>query len=154
GQVLVVGGVSKSGNASVTRTGAPGATGDPLASLPLPGAPTLTSYGSKSFSGSSVTMIGPGGYSQISVSDTAQLTMTTGPYIVQSGGIAASGNAVIKFGAGSSIILEGGGLSVSVNAALSGTGVTIFNVGSSYNPATGTDGGSFGAVNFSGNGAV
>ncbi len=151
--VLVVGGVSKRGNASVTRTGTPGATGDPFASLPLPGAPSLTNYGSESVSGNSVATIGPGIYSQISVSGNAQLTMTAGTYIIGSGGFSASGNAVIKFGAGS-YILEGGGLSVSGNAAISGTGVTIFNVGSSYNPSTGTDGGSFGAVTLSGNGTV
>ena len=81
--------------------------------------------------------------------------MTAGTYIIQSGGFTASGNAVIKsIGAGPRIILEGGGLSVSGNAAVSGTGVTIFNVGSSYNPGTGTDGGTFGAVTLSGNGAV
>ena len=64
--------------------------------------------------------IGPGVYSQISVSGNSQLTMTAGTYIIQTGGFTASGNAVITLGAGSSIILEGGGLSVSGNAAIRG----------------------------------
>jgi Bacterial Ig-like domain (group 3)/MBG domain (YGX type)/NHL repeat len=153
--VDVHGGVQKSGNASFSPAPVTGAAAvaDPLVSLPLPGAPTLTKYGSESVSGNSVVTIGPGIYSQISVSGNGQLTMTAGTYIVQGGGFTASGNGVVKLGAGS-YILEGGGLSVSGNAAISGTGVTIFNVGSSYNPSTGTDGGSFGGVTLSGNGTV
>jgi hypothetical protein len=151
--VLVVGSVSKSGAASVTKTGTPGATGDPLASLPLPGSPTLTNYGSETVSGNSVATIGPGIYSQITVTGSGKLTMSPGTYIIQSGGFTASGAAVVSFGAGS-YILEGGGFSVTGSAAISGTGVTIFNVGSSYNPSTGTDGGSFGAVTLSGAGTV
>src|SRR5207253_1236689 len=37
GAVLVVGGVSSSGHAAVTKTGTPPLTNDPLAALPLPG---------------------------------------------------------------------------------------------------------------------
>src|SRR5207253_1539511 len=48
GTVLVVGGVSKSGNASVTKTGTLTATSDPLASLPLPGLAGLTNFGAVS----------------------------------------------------------------------------------------------------------
>ncbi len=151
----VHGGVQKTGNPSFSPAPVTGTAvvADPLASLPLPGAPSLTNYGSESVSGNSVATIGPGIYSQISVSGNAQLTMTAGTYIIQAGGFTASGNAVIKFGTGS-YILEGGGLSVSGDAAISGTGVTIFNVGSSYNPSNGTDGGTFGAVTLGGNGAV
>ncbi len=150
----VVGKVQKSGNASFSPAPVTGAAvaADPLASLPLPGAPSLANDGSKSVSGNSVATIGPGIYSQISVSGNGQLTMTAGTYMIGSGGFTASGNAVIKLGAGS-YILDGSGLSISGNAALSGAGVTIFNVGSSYNPATGYDDGSFGAVTFSGSGA-
>ena len=150
----VHGGVQKSGNASFSPVATTGAqiVSDPLASLVLPGAPTLTYCGSESVSGNSMAMIGPGVYSQISVSGNSQLTMTAGTYIIQTGGFTASGNAVITLGAGSSIILEGGGLSVSGNAAIRGTGATIFNVGSNYNPSNGTDGGNYGAVTLSGNG--
>ena len=58
----------------------------------------------------------------------------------------------MKFGAGVTFIIEGGGFSVSGNAAISGTGVTIFNAGSSYNASTERDGGTFGAITLSGNG--
>jgi len=154
--IQVHGGVQKSGNAlfgPAPVTGAP-AVPDPLASLPLPGAPSLPSDGAENVSGNSVVKINPGIYSKISVSGNANLTMTSGTYIIQGGGFTASGNAIVTFGAGSSLIIEGGGVSISGNASASGTGVTIFNVGSSDNPATGIDGGSFGAISVSGNGTI
>jgi hypothetical protein len=101
-QVLVGGGVSKSGNASVTKTGTPGATGDPLAGLT---APTYSGTGtSEILRGNSTATISPGVYSQITVSGNAQLTMNAGVYII-----------------------AGGGFSVSGNATITGSGVTIYN---------------------------
>ena len=154
--IQVHGGVQKNGNALFSPapvTGAP-AVPDPLASLPLPARPSLPSDGSESVSGNSVVTINPGIYSKISVSGNANLTMTSGTYIIQGGGFTASSNAIVTFGAGSSLIIEGGGVSISGNASVSGTRVTIFNVGSSYNPATGIDGGSFDAISVSGNGTI
>ncbi len=49
-------------------------------------------------------------------------------------------------------IIEGGGLSVSGNASLTGNGVLIFNAGSSYNGTT--DGGTFGSISLGGNGTI
>ena len=78
-----------------------------------------------SISGNSQRTISPGIYSQISVSGNARLTMTGGTYII-----------------------EGGGLTVSGNASISGTGVFIYNAGSNY-PSSG---GTFGGITLSGNG--
>ncbi len=47
-------------------------------------------------------------------------------------------------------IIEGGGFAVSGNAGVTGTGVTIYNAGSKF-PSTG---GTFGAINLSGNGTI
>ncbi len=125
----VHGGVQKSGNATFK----PGAVteaavvADPLAGLTLPSTSGLTNYGSENLSGNSKATIKPGIYSQITVSGNAVLTMNAGTYII-----------------------EGGGFTVSGNAAVSGSGVLIFNAGSNY-PSSG---GNFGAITLSGNGDV
>ncbi len=151
--VLVVGGVSKSGNASVTKTGTPGATGDPLAGLAYPTASYTGTPISENLSGSSTGSISPGLYSQISVSGNATLKLASGTYIIQGGGVNLSGNAIVT-SPGVTFIVEGGGFSVSGNATITGAGVTIFNAGSGYNASTGVDGGTFGALTLSGNASV
>ena len=124
----VHGGVHKSGNASFNPTPTAGAAvlADPLASLPIPTTPGLHNYGSESLSGNSSATIKPGIYSQISVSGNATLTLDSGMYII-----------------------EGGGFTVSGNASIAGTGVTIVNAGSKY-PNTG---GTYGGITVSGNGS-
>jgi PKD domain len=124
----VHGGVQKSGNASLSPTPVTGAptVADPFASLASPSTSGLTNYGSKSLSGNSSATINPGIYSQITISGNAALTMCAGTYII-----------------------EGGGLTVSGNASISGTGITIFNAGSRY-PTTG---GTYGSITLSGNGS-
>ncbi len=123
--VQVVGGVSKSGNAKVTKTGTPAATGDPLATLTAPSTTGLTNFGSVSLSGNSSQTLNPGIYSQIAASGNAKLTLNSGVYVI-----------------------KGGGLTVSGNAGISGAGVLIFNAGSNY-PNTG---GTYGSIALSGNG--
>ncbi|HVS34340.1 MAG TPA: matrixin family metalloprotease, partial [Gemmataceae bacterium] len=129
GGVLVAGGVSKSGNATVSTTGSPTTTSDPLAALPLPSVTGLTNYGAVQVAGNSSKTLCPGIYTSIQVSGNASVTLTCGTYII-----------------------EGGGLSVSGNANLSGSGVLIFNAGSSYNGTT--DGGTFGGISLGGNGTI
>ena len=127
----VAGGVQKSGNVSfspapVTRAAT---LADPLSGLgqSLPSTSGLTNFGSESLSGNSSATIRPGIYSQISVSGNAKLTLTSGLYII-----------------------EGGGFSVSGNASVTGSAVTIFNAGSKY-PTTG---GTYGSISLSGNGNI
>jgi hypothetical protein len=104
-QVLVVGGVSTSGSASVTKTGTPGDVGDPLAGLV---APTGGGSGvSVKLSGQSSQTIDPGVYREIKVSSDASLTLNPGVYFI-----------------------DGGGISVTGNGSLQGDGVTIYNAGS------------------------
>ncbi len=123
----VHGGVQKCGNASFSPAPVTGAAtlADPLSGLALPSASGLKNYGSESLSGNSSATIKPGIFRQISVSGNGTLTMSTGVYII-----------------------EGGGFSVSGNASVSGSGVTIFNAGSNY-PTTG---GTYGSITLSGNG--
>jgi hypothetical protein len=125
----VHGGVSKSGYVHFSPAPTTGAAvvSDPLSGLATPSTSGLTNYGSVSLSGNSKATIKPGIYSQISVSGNASLTMNAGLYII-----------------------EGGGFSVSVNASVSGTGVTIYNTGSNF-PSSG---GSYGAITLSGNGTI
>ena len=127
GTVQVVGGVSKSGNAQVTKTGVPASTNDPLSSLTSPGLTGLTNYGAVSVAGNTTRTLSPGVYTSIQLSGNANVTMSPGMYII-----------------------KGGGFTVSGNAGVSGSRVTIFNAGSNYNGST--DGGNFGGISLSGNG--
>ncbi len=124
----VHGGVQKSGNATFSPTPTTGAAtvADPLASLAEPSTSGLTNHGSESLSGNSSATIQPGIYSSISVSGNASLALNGGTYII-----------------------EGGGLSVSGNANISGSGVLIVNAGSDY-PSSG---GTYGSITLSGNGS-
>jgi hypothetical protein len=125
--IQVVGGVSKSGNATLN----PGATtggavvADPLASLHAPTTGLAPMKGPASYSSGSHPL-SPGIYSQISASGSASLVLSGGLYII-----------------------DGGGFTVSGNATITGSGVTIINAGSNY-PNTG---GSYGAISLSGNGS-
>jgi hypothetical protein len=133
--VLVVGGVSASGKAQVTKTSVPTTTNDPFSILGLPNPSGLPSNGPINVSGNSSMPLSPGIYPSIQVSGHGSVTLSPGWYII-----------------------EGGGLNVSGNGSLSGTGVTIFNVGSgySYNATTGvvTDGGTYGSIAMGGNGTI
>ena len=114
------GGVRKSGNAVVPAFTVSGSTADPLAGLTPP---TWSGTGSAvNVSGNSTQTINPGVYSSIKV----------------------AGNGVLKLNSGLYII-AGGGLSVTGNGSLKGTGVTIYNGGNA---------GSYGGIALSGNGTV
>ncbi len=123
----VHGGVSKIGNASFSPTPTTGAAvaADPYASLAEPSTSGLTNYGSESLSGNASATIKPGVYSGISVSGNGTLTLDSGLYVI-----------------------EGGGFSISGNASVTGSDVTIFNAGNKY-PTTG---GTYGGISLSGNG--
>ena len=106
----VAGGYTKASGESFCASPATGASSlaDPLAGLAIPSTSGLTNYGAMSLTSGSKT-INPGIYTSISVSNNASLTMNPGIYII-----------------------EGGGFTVSGNANVSGSGVTIFNAGSNY----------------------
>jgi hypothetical protein len=81
-------------------------------------------------SGSATTTIPPGIYPSITVSNSAKLTLASnGIYIIQ-----------------------GGGLSVSGAASISGTNVLIVNAGSNYPTIGGTQ--TYGAITLSNSGAI
>jgi hypothetical protein len=98
---------------------------DPLAGLTGPTTAGLTNYGSVSYSNGAHTL-NPGIYSRISASGNASLTLSPGVYL-----------------------LEGGGLTVTGNASVAGSGVTLYNTSSNYPSATG----SYGGTTLSGNGS-
>ena len=119
----VYGGVQKSASANFSPAAT---TGAPILSDPLLGLTAPTYSGtpiSENLSGSSKAAITPGVYSQITVSGSASLTLCPGVYVI-----------------------AGGGLSVSGNASVTGTGVMFYNTKSS----TGT----YGGITLSGNGAI
>ncbi len=122
-RIQVHGAVQKSGNATFSPAPMTGASvvSNPLSGLTAPaysGAPV-----SETLSGNSTATINPGVYSQITVSGNASLTLNAGIYVI-----------------------AGGGLSVSGNANVTGTGVMIYNTKSS----TGT----YGSITLSGNGTI
>jgi hypothetical protein len=98
---------------------------DPFASLPVPS--VSGSVTAVNVSGNSSQTINPGIYSSISVSGNGNLTMNGGIYVI-----------------------AGGGFTITANAIVNGSGVLIYNAGSSY-PRSG---GTFASVNFSGNGNI
>jgi hypothetical protein len=117
------GGFQKTGNATISPAPSTGVSiNDPLASLGGPGAsgtPVPINFSKGTQS------ISQGVYSQISVSGNASLTLGPGIYVI-----------------------EGGGLTVTGNASISGQNVFIYNAGSNY-PG---NGGNFGGITLSGNG--
>ncbi len=123
----VHGAVSKSGDASFSPAAVTKAAivNDPLSGLAVPSETGLMNYGSYNLSGNSSGSIKCGIYSTITVSGDASLTMSAGIYII-----------------------TGGGFSVSGNASVTGTGVTIYNANSTF-PSSG---GTTGAISLSGNG--
>jgi hypothetical protein len=122
----VSGGFQKTGGATFSPAPTTGVSlADPFAGLTGPCVTGLTNYGSVSVSGNAQRTIGPGIYTQISVSGNASLTMKSGTYII-----------------------EGGGLTVTGNASLNGSGVFIYNAGSNYPNSSGN----FGGITLSGNG--
>jgi hypothetical protein len=129
--IRIVGGFTKTGSASFSVTPQTGITpfADPLAGLsaPNPTALGLTNKGSVNLSGNGSQMISQGIYTQINVSGSAHLTLNPGVYIIQ-----------------------GGGLTVSGSASITGNGVLIYNAGSNFPSA----GGNFGGITLSGSGNV
>jgi hypothetical protein len=121
-----VGGAQESGNVTLSPSPTTGARPlpDPLAGLAAPSGGTV--QGAVNLTSGSLT-INPGIYSQITVSGNANLTLVSGTYVI-----------------------EGGGLTVSGSGSITGSGVMIYNAGSSFPKA----GGSFGAITLSGNGKV
>jgi hypothetical protein len=123
--ILVHGGVKKTGNVSLSPVPITGARVLAVTSLPLPSTTGMTNYGSFSLGGDSSRTIKPGIYTSISVAGNAKLTMASGIYII-----------------------EGGGFSVSGNASVTGSEVLVCNAGRSV-PGTG---GIYGSITLGGNG--
>ena len=104
---------------------------DPLSSVPVPDV-LGPSNGSVSLSGNSTQTINPGIYSSLSVSANGVLTMNPGVYVLTGGSSA---------------------LSLSGNAALTGSGVVIYFACSSYPTACNSSGQAGAGMSLSGNGA-
>lgn len=124
--ILVHGGASVSGSARVSPspvTGAPAAA-DALSYLAAP-------------------PVGACDYSNVSVSNASSVTLPPGVYCH---GITVSGSAHVLFSPGGLFVMKGGGLSISGNSTVTGTGVTIYN--------TAATGYSYGAISISGNSDV
>jgi hypothetical protein len=123
----VLGGVKTGTGSSVSPAPTTGiSVPDPLAALIGPDPTGMNNYGATSLNTGSLT-INPGIYSQIKVSKSASLTLSPGIYII-----------------------EGGGLTVTGDASISGSGVMIYNAGSSY-PSSG---GKFSGITMSSTGTI
>lgn len=121
----VVGGYSDSGGASINPTPVTGVSPvqDPLAALPAP------SYGSCD-------------YNNYSVGNGAVVSLSPGVYC---GGMQLGGGATVSLNPGT-YVLNGGGMTVSNGAAVSGSGVTFYNTAGS--------GQTFAPVNVGGGGTI
>jgi uncharacterized repeat protein (TIGR03803 family) len=128
--IRVVGGVSQTTGTTLSPAATTGvaSVADPLFGRQGPSIAGMTNCGAVSYS-SGTPALNSGIYSSITVSGTASLKFNPGIYVI-----------------------EGGGLSVSGSGSLSGTGVFLFNAGSSYNGTT--DGGTFGSILLGGKGTI
>jgi uncharacterized repeat protein (TIGR01451 family) len=124
--IQVVGGVSTSSTATLSPAAVTGISpvANPLAYLTGPSTSGLTNYGAVQLSSGSETL-NPGIYTSIKASGTASLTLNPGIYLI-----------------------EGGGLTVTGSASISGSGVMLYNTSSNYPSSTGT----YGGITLSGNG--
>src|SRR5262249_35086773 len=127
GAIRVVGGVQRTGNATLSPAPVTGVTAvtDPMAGLAA--YTGGTNQGSINISGTTSRTINRGISSSITVSGSARLTLNAGVYAISGGGFNVSGNGIVT-----------------------GTGVMIYNAGSNYPGA----GGTFGAINISGNASL
>ena len=130
--IQVTGGDQKSGSATISPAPATGvaAVPDPLGGPAGPSPSGMTNYGAVNLSGTATKTIQPGIYTSITVSNSAKLTLA-------SNGI---------------YIIEGGGLSVSGAASISGTNVLIVNAGSKYPTIGGSQ--TYGSITLSSSGAI
>ena len=90
---------------------------DPFEFLPPPTTSTgavATNFGTVKLSGNQTVTLSPGVYDSISASANVTVTMQPGIYVIKGGGITLTGNS-----------------------ALTGTGVMIYNTGSDFNVNTG-----------------
>jgi hypothetical protein len=130
GHINIVGGDQISGQAttSVPPVLQALSVADPLMALapPNPVNDHLANLGAVNLTGKNTQTISPGIYTSITVSGQATLTLMPGIYV-----------------------LAGGGLTVSGQATVNGSGVMIYNAGSNF-VNTGAAGGTFGAINVSG----
>jgi hypothetical protein len=119
GSIQVVGGVKKASGATLNPPPVTGvhAVSDPFASLPA--YTGGTSKGSINIGDHTTKTIDPGIYTSIKVSSFATLILNPGVYVIKGGGLTISGNGTVK-----------------------GTGVMIYNAGSNYP----SGGGSFGSI--------
>jgi hypothetical protein len=125
----VVGGEQSKGNAQVGNlTSGAAFLNDPLAALPAP-ALSGPSQGAVNLSGAASQTLSPGIYTGIVLSGNASLTLEPGVYVI-----------------------AGGGIAVSDNASIHGSGVLIYNAGSNYSGGYGPV--TYGGLTISGNGTV
>jgi hypothetical protein len=127
--IQIVGGFTAKGSSSVNPTPTTGIApfADPLAALSGPSTAGLTYQNAAYDMGNGSYTLQPGIYRYIDVGGNAHVTMQPGLYLI-----------------------EGGGLLLTGNASLSGSGVTIYNANSNYPNA----GGTLGGISLSGNGTV
>jgi hypothetical protein len=102
---------------------------DPLGGPAGPSSAGMTNFGAVNLRGNATETIQPGIYTSIAVSNSAKLTLAPGIYII-----------------------EGGGLSVSGAASLTGSGVLLVNAGSSYPTIGGSQ--TYGAITLSNSGSI
>ena len=124
----VSGGFQTTGHAAFSVTPTTGLSApDPLAGLTPPSSAGLANEGSVHLGGHSSLTINPGIYNQIVVSGNATLTMNPGIYIIDGGGLTVSGNAhvsgagVLIYNAGSKGITFSGNAIISLSAATTGS---------------------------------
>ena len=131
---------------SPLHTGVP-AQSDPFEFLAPPttaNGAVATNFGTIKLSGNESVTLQPGVYNSISASANVTVTMQPGIYVIKGGGIDLSGNATIN---GSGVMIYNTGSDYNVNTGLPDSGD-----GSAAPPAGG--GATFGALSISGNGSL
>lgn len=117
---------------------------DPYQSLSPPttaNGAVATNFGAIKLSGNANVTLSPGVYTSIDVSANVNVTLNPGVYVIQGGGLTMSGNSTLS---GSGVMLYNTGSDYNVNTGLPDSGD-----GSSVPPASGNP--SFGGVSITGN---
>lgn len=120
---------------------------DPFEFLPIPTTATgavATNFGTISLSGNQTVTLSPGVYDSISASANVTVTMQPGIYVIKGGGITLTGNSAVT---GTGVMIYNTGSDFNVNTGLPDSGDRTSSPPASGNPT-------FGAISIAGNGSL
>ena len=132
GPIQIAGGYQKGNGTTISPKPVTGVTAvpDPLGGVSGPDPTGMRIYGAENVGGSANVTIQPGIYTGITVSNSATLTMASGIYIIEGGGLSVSGSASIVTKGGGVLIVNAGSKYPTIGGSQTYGGITLSNSGS------------------------